>query len=124
MNKYSAIKTECEHGHTHDSKMEAKRCDELHVLQRAGRIERLEQQPVFNCSVDGRKICDYRADFAYFTVGETPSDCRIVEDVKGMLTPVYRLKKKIVEAIHPGVVITEWPVRKRKKRKSAKRKEK
>ena len=31
----------------------------------------------------------------------------VVEDVKGMKTPVYRLKKKIVEALYPGVVITE-----------------
>lgn len=113
MTKYSAIRTACAAGHTHDSKLEAGRCDDLHALQAAGEIDRLTMQPEFDCSVNGRRICKYVADFAYFT-----SDCRIVEDVKGMITPVYRLKKKIVEALHPGCVVTEWPVRTRKKRKT------
>ena len=26
--------------------------------------------------------------------------CTVVEDVKGFKTPVYRLKKKLVEAVH------------------------
>ena len=46
----------------------------------------------------------------------------VVEDVKGVLTPVYRLKKKLVEAAYPGTVITEFPPRKRKVRKPTKRK--
>lgn len=115
MSKYSAKKTECAAGHVHDSGLEAGRCDDLHALQQQGQIQRLTMQPEFSCSIDGRKICVYRADFAYFV-----SDCRIVEDCKGFLTPVYRLKKKIVEAIHAGVVITEWPVRKCKARKPRK----
>ena len=31
----------------------------------------------------------------------------IVEDVKGFKTPVYKLKKKLVEACYPGTVIKE-----------------
>ncbi len=114
MTKYSAKRTACAHGHSHDSKLEAGRCDALHVLQSEGKIDRLEQQPAFPVVVDGKPICTYKADFAYFV-----ATCRIVEDVKGMLTPVYRLKKKLVEAIH-GVVITEYPPRKRKVRKAKK----
>ena len=57
------------------------------------------------------------ADFAWFT-----SDCRIIEDVKGVTTPIFNLKRKLVEAAHPGTVITIWPPRIRKKRKAAKRK--
>lgn len=116
--KYGAIKTHCAAGHLHDSKMEAGRCDDLHVLQAAGRIERLTQQPVFNCSVNGRKICDYKADFAYFLVSTVPGEsCRVCEDVKGFRTPTFNLKKKLVEAIHAGVVITLWPPVKKKQRK-------
>lgn len=114
MTKYSAKRTDCAHGHTHDSKLEAGRCNKLHELQAAGDISRLEMQPEFRIAVDGKHICTYVADFAYFV-----ATCRIVEDVKGMLTPVYRLKKKLVEAAH-GVVVTEYPPRKRKARKAKK----
>lgn len=114
-NKFSAKKTVCENGHTHDSKMEAARCDALHALQVTGNISGLEQQPEFTVTVNGKKVCVYKADFAYFT-----ANTRIVEDVKGMLTPVYRLKRKLVEAAHPGTVITEYPPRKRKARKARK----
>ena len=115
MTKYSAIRTVCGAGHQHDSKTEAGRCDDLRVLEERGDITRLDQQPEFRVEINGKLICRYVADFAYFT-----STCRIVEDVKGMLTPVYRLKKKLVEAAHPGTVITEWPPRKRKARKPRK----
>lgn len=109
--KYGAKRTACEHGHTHDSMLEAGRCNDLHVLQDQGRIARLEQQPEFPVHVGGKLIFTYKADFAWFQ-----GNCRIIEDVKGVKTPVYRLKKKLVEAYHPGTVITEWPVPKRKRR--------
>ena len=100
--KYHAIRTECGHcAKPHPSKTEAKRCVELHLLQSQGVIRLLEMQPKFLCQVNGVKICTYIADFAYFT------DVRVVEDVKGQLTPVYKLKKKLVEALHPGVKIVE-----------------
>ena len=116
-NKFSAIKTTCAAGHLHDSKMEAGRCNDLHALEEQGAITHLDQQPQFRVEINGRPICTYIADFAYFV-----SDCRIVEDVKGMTTPVFNLKKKLVEASHPGTVITVYPPRKRKVRKTAKRK--
>lgn len=112
MSKYAARKADCAAGHTHDSKLEAGRCDDLHALQSTGQISRLEMQPEFRVIVGDKHVCTYRADFAYFV-----STCRIVEDVKGMLTPVYRLKKKLVEAAHPGTVITEYPPRQRRARK-------
>ena len=101
--KYNAIRTECGNCEKpHPSKAEAKRCGELHLLQRAGEIHRLEMQPKFLCQVNGVKICTYIADFAYFTKDE-----RRIEDVKGTSTPIYKLKKKLVEALHPGVKIVE-----------------
>lgn len=115
--KYSAIKTVCAAGHKHDSKMEAGRCDQLTALEEVGQIDRLEQQPVFRVEINGKLICRYVADFAWFT-----SDCRIIEDVKGVSTPMFNLKRKLVEAAHPGTVITVWPPRKRKVRKSKKAK--
>ena len=84
-----------------DSKAEARRYSELMLLFRAGVIRNLELQPEFPFVLNGKKLFTYRADFAYFE-GEK----RIVEDVKGVKTPVYRLKKKLIEAVF-NVHITE-----------------
>ncbi len=104
MSKYGAIKTPCAHGHVHDSKIEARRCNDLHLLERAGEISHLEQQPAYACVVNGKLICTYKADFRYFT-----DDRRVVEDVKGFTTPVFSLKRKIVEALNPGLSIEIYP---------------
>jgi hypothetical protein len=100
-NKYRAVKTEVD-GIMFDSKREAARYMELVLLERAGEISRLELQPKYDCVVNGKKICTYKADFRYFNANGS-----VVEDVKGMKTPVYRLKKKLVEALYPGVTIQE-----------------
>lgn len=55
-NKYNARKTPCAQGHTHDSGSEAKRCNDLHVLQRAGKISDLKIQQQFRFSIDGRAV--------------------------------------------------------------------
>lgn len=112
MTKYRAVKTKCASGHMHDSALEASRCNDLHVLQGTGELSRLELQPEFPVRVNGIQVFTYRADFSWFA-----NDCQVIEDCKGFKTPVYRLKKKLVEAYYPGTVITEWPVRKRKARK-------
>ena len=91
-NKYRAVKTTID-GITFDSKREAARYWELKWLQKAGVISHLELQPEFDFKIGGKKLFTYRADFGYFENGK-----RVVEDVKGVRTPVYRLKKKIVEA--------------------------
>ncbi|MFD2234800.1 DUF1064 domain-containing protein [Phaeospirillum tilakii] len=100
-NKFHARKTEVD-GILFDSAAEARRWSDLLLLERAGEIRGLERQVDFPCIVNGEKVCVYRADFVYFTgVG------RVVEDVKGHRTREYLLKKKLVEAVYPGVQITE-----------------
>ncbi len=83
------------------SKKEATRYGELKILQRQGVIINLRLQPKYDCIVNGKKICGYVADFLY----ETPEG-EVVEDVKGFKTRIYRLKKKLVEALY-GFEITE-----------------
>ena len=99
--KYRAIPVEID-GIRFASKAERNRYLELKLLEHAGEISRLELQPSFKCVIDNKLVCTYRADFSYFD-----KSSRVVEDVKGMKTPVYRLKKKLVEALYPGVVIKE-----------------
>ena len=99
--KYGAKKTVVD-GITFDSGAEAKRYDELKKLERAGEISGLSLQPAFPIAINGNKVAEYRADFAYFRGSD-----RVIEDVKGVKTPVYRLKKKLVEALYAGVRIVE-----------------
>jgi len=100
MNKYNAKKTTVDNI-TFDSKKEAVRYQELKLLERAGEIHFLKLQPKFSIDVYGEHICNYFADFAYIV-----DENIIYEDVKGVKTPVYRIKKKLVEAIY-GIEITE-----------------
>ena len=102
MNKYHARKTEVD-GYVFDSRAEARRWSELKLLEDAGEISVLERQIPFEVQVNGQHICKYYADFVYIENGE-----RVVEDVKSAptRTPEYRLKKKLVEAIH-GIKIRE-----------------
>lgn len=88
-------------GMTFDSIKEAKRYGELKILQRKGEISGLGCQPRFDLFVNGERICFYRADFDYMQCGK-----RVVEDVKGVKTPVYQLKKRLMKACL-GITITE-----------------
>jgi Flp pilus assembly CpaF family ATPase len=101
MSKYRNVRTEVD-GITFDSKKEARRYGELTTLLADGEISRLMLQPKFDIIVNGIKVAYYKADFAYFN----KAGDRVIEDVKGMKTPMYRLKKKLVEALH-GVKIVE-----------------
>ena len=89
-------------GITFDSIHEAKRYVVLFYKQSAGEIFKLEIHKKFNIVVNGEKICTYESDFTYFN----KSGARIVEDAKGVKTPVYKLKKKLMLAVH-GITITE-----------------
>ena len=110
MTKYRAIRTMVD-GIYFDSNREANRYSELKIMEKAGIINSLKLQPEFKCMVNGKKVCTYKADFEYLMVDDIGPQGQIgyyiVEDVKGFKTPVYRLKKKLVEACYPGTVIKE-----------------
>ncbi len=87
---------------TFDSAKEATRYKELKILERAGAIKNLTLQPKYPIIVNEMKICTYIADFTYQTrLGET-----LVEDCKGMRTPAYKLKAKLMFAVY-GIKILE-----------------
>ena len=127
MSKYKSRKITVG-GITFDSKREAKRYQELYFQQRAGEISCLELQRRFELipaqyetrerysEKTGKKLkdkavlverrCCYVADFVYTDLytGE-----KIVEDVKGYRTEVYKIKKKLFEYKYKdeGLTITE-----------------
>ncbi|WP_421782656.1 DUF1064 domain-containing protein [Kiloniella litopenaei] len=103
-NKYRNKKVEYD-GHKFDSKKEARRYQELKLLERAGEVKGLELQKRFPFVVEDKRICVYVADFYYLEQGGG----EVVEDVKSPVTrkdPVYRIKNKLFEAIY-GYKITE-----------------
>ena len=110
MNKYRAKKTVVD-GITFERMKEANRSVILKKMEKSGIINNLEVQPQFDCIVNQVKVCTYKADFRYFMQhGKGPQNQEgycVVEDVKGFKTPVYKLKKKLVEACHIGVKIEE-----------------
>lgn len=99
--KYRNVKTTVD-GVTYDSKKEAKRAGELALLQRAGEISDLQRQVRYLLDVNGVPICHYRADFTYRERGAG----FVVEDVKGVRTPEFILKSKLMLAVH-GITIRE-----------------
>lgn len=90
-------------GVTFDSKAEASRFASLKLRERIGEITDLELQVRFPLVVNGQKVTTYVADFRY---READTGAVIVEDVKGVRTPVYRLKKKLMRAVH-GIEVVE-----------------
>lgn len=98
--KYRNRKTETEHG-KFDSAKEATRYAELVLLERAGAIAGLRRQVPFALVVNGIHVCDYICDYTYL------EGARVVcEDAKGMRTPVFILKKKLMLACH-GLEVKE-----------------
>ena len=101
--KYGAVKTEVD-GIKFDSKHEAKRYQELRLLEQAGEITNLCLQVPFELipkSKYGMPI-RYIADFTYNDGNGQP----IVEDAKGVKTPVYRLKRRLMAELN-GIEIKE-----------------
>ena len=90
--KYRNIKTEVD-GITFDSKAEADRYCELKMLQAAGKISGFDIQPSF--VLDGG--VRYRPDFIVCDRGGHIW----VEDVKGVETQVFRIKRKLWETQYP-----------------------
>ena len=95
-NKYHSKKTVVD-GIQFDSANEAKRYTRLRDMQEAGEIEGLRLQvpfellPSFECEGVKYRGMKYIADFVYYRNG-----VRVVEDVKGVKTPEYKLKKKLM----------------------------
>ena len=84
-----------------DSRREARRHEELRLLEKAKDIADLKKQTPFRIEINGELVCTYKADFTYLKAGVL-----VVEDAKGCKTPVYRLKKKLMKAVH-GIDIIE-----------------
>lgn len=104
-NKHHSKKTSCSFGHTHDSKKEAERCDELHLLQGIGEIHSLEIQKAYllieaqkySEPMKNERKAEYKADFVYY---DNRMKKWVIEDSKGMRTKDYILKRKLMKQLY------------------------
>ena len=85
------------------SKAEGDRYEQLKEMVKQGIIRELELQKKFPVRINNVLICNYLCDFYYMDRQGNP----IIEDVKGMQTDVYKLKKKMMKAM--GLEVIELP---------------
>lgn len=85
--KYRNKRTEA-NGKTYDSKKEAQRAQELLLLVRSSEIAAVFEQVTFTLAGGVR----YRADFVILNWDGS----FVVEDVKGILTKEYKIKKRLM----------------------------
>ena len=101
--KYNNTKIRVD-GRLFDSKAEAARWQELSLLERAGEITELERQVEYELipKQKGERAVKYIADFRYVdNDGKT-----VVEDTKGVRTPVWIIKRKLMLRVH-GIRVRE-----------------
>lgn len=90
---------------TFDSQAEADEYQRLLLRQRAGQISKLQVHPTYTL-VDGFRTSDgvwvrpikYEADFSYIE-----NNREIAVDVKGVVTQVFQLKKKLFFKAYPNI---------------------
>ena len=101
--KYKARRTE-----GYASRKEAQRARELELLQQIGHIRRLKKQASFELIPPhgNERAITYRADFTYEGRDENGNWVQVVEDVKGVRTAVYKLKRRLMLWRH-GISIQE-----------------
>lgn len=106
--KYNNKKTIID-GIVFDSIREARRYQELKLLQKVGKISELELQPRYELIPKYKKNnktirkTEYVADFRY----KDEKGNIVVEDVKGTKTELYKLKKKLLEYLYKDIEIKE-----------------
>lgn len=124
MTKYNNVKVTYD-GIEFDSKREAKRYQQLKLMEKSGMICDLKRQVKYELVpaqyINGKcveRAVTYTSDFEYYVLkplrqktvmaepGALAIGQHIVEDVKGMRTDVYKIKKKLM-LYRYGIQITE-----------------
>ena len=98
-NKYSNKNCTCNLGHIHDSRAEARYCDELTLRLKAGEIEEVRYQVKYDLKANGEHVTNHIVDF----VVTFPDGNIEVHEYKGFATEVWKLKMKLFEANFPTI---------------------
>ena len=98
-NKYKNKSCTCNVGHIHDSRGEARYCDELQLLKKAKEISDFEIQKTFSLKAYDKHITNHRVDFVIIKNDGSQE----VHEFKGFATDVWKLKQKLFEANFPEI---------------------
>lgn len=112
--KYGAKPMTTADGVWHPSSGQGRRWAVLQQAQYAGLIKNLQREVAFDLVVNGVKVCQYVADHTFTLAGELAAEKRkawlhdgqdgplrldVVEDFKGTVTDVARIKMKLFAAV-------------------------
>ena len=93
------------------SEAEAQRLEQLIELRTKGDIDNLQAQVPYDIVLNNIRCGTYRADFRYDVIDDRGAVLRtVVEDVKGLITEVFALKRKLIEAQY-SITIHEIPAK-------------
>ena len=101
----NAVSCYCSLGHRHDSRGEARYCDEVQLRIKTGEIE-VEYQKTFPLDlvhpITGRKvhITNHRPDFV---ITDTKTGKQWVEEYKGCRTAEWRMKRSLWPVCYPEI---------------------
>jgi hypothetical protein len=84
-------------GHLYHSLKEARYASELDIRVRAGELKEWRRQVHIPLKIGPVKICTYIVDF----VEVFPDGHERYVEIKGYETDVYKLKAKLLKALHP-----------------------
>ena len=112
-NKFGAKRSHCSAGHEHASAKEARKCNELRLLEMAGEITHLEIEPFYPFCLNGEVIkhqngrrVGMKPDFGFRERCGSP----VVLDVKGGMatqTEAYVLRRTMFRAFYPSIEFRE-----------------
>ena len=94
--KFKNIRTEID-GIRFQSKAEGNYYAMLKIREKAGEVYNVELQKPYAFVINGFLVCTYKADFVFYDQVEKRE--RIV-DVKGVKTPEFVIKSKLMKAVH------------------------
>lgn len=104
--KYGAKPMTTADGVWHPSSGQGRRWAVLQQAQYAGLIKNLQREVAFDLVVNGVKVCRYVADHTFTLAGVLAQEARaagkrldVVEDFKGTVTDVARIKMKLFAAV-------------------------
>ncbi len=100
LHKYHAKRTRCIYGHNHPSKLEAYVCNVLLWRAKNKKIKGYEYQPKYPLYVKKKLICMHYPDFRVCNNNNSEE----IWEAKGIIRPVWRVKKKLFEALHPNIL--------------------
>lgn len=105
--KYGAKATVTADGIRHPSVGQARRWEFLLKAQQYGLIANLRREVPFDLVVNGVKVCRYVADHVFDLAGDMAREVagkrtgvQVVEDYKGTITDVARIKMALYKAVY------------------------